>query len=240
MKKHCTLFLVVLVLMIALLVIPAFAIQSGLTMHPMDKAEIERINQKRNVEIYQEPILRAISCFDVSEEGKMALGYATSLSNNYAKISVFDREFNFLYGIQFKIRGSYYISWSGEDLLIYTVRNDIAAVYDANGTCLEMMKCDISAENDAYVRKVLASKKRTAGAYTYELKNNFGLLDLFTTSYSYLMRTDAFGNNEVLYNANSEYLPRLILSILFIKIICVFGIWFTVKRFEQMKKEKEI
>lgn len=236
MKKRYIVLSVIFVQIIALLITSVLAIQSGLTMYSLEEGEKERINQNRNVEIYRTPISGSIACFDISNEGKIALGHATSFTNNHAQISVYDEDFNFLYGLRFKVSGSYYVSWSGEDLLVYTVRNDIAAVYNENGSCLEMMKCDTSAENYSYVRKVLAAKKRTSGGKTYKLKNNFGLLNLVASSYSCLVQIDTFGNEEVIYNTSGEYLTRLILKVLLINAFVAFGILAMVKRLERIEK----
>ncbi|OJU14235.1 MAG: hypothetical protein BGN88_12375 [Clostridiales bacterium 43-6] len=145
--------------------------------------------------------IKPINCFDVSDEGKIALGIN---SPSRKSIYVYDSQGKFEYGYSFDYGGSFGVEWDHDNLLIYFVRSDIAVLLDRNATCLEMKMISNNTENNSYWNHDVFAKKRSVGKDIYEIKNNESFTNFFASSYSQLIKTDRNGQKTTLYNANSN------------------------------------
>lgn len=176
-----------------------------------------------------------IHCFDVNENGNIALGFDNS---NTKVINVYNSKGAFLYGYSFESCGSFGIEWDSDDLKIYFVRSDIAAAFDKNGICKDVTQIQDSLENNSYWNRVVYATKRTKGDGQYLLKNDMGIFNIITTSYSQLLYVDETGKETILYDVNDRQKTRVI-TIFFIALsFVVVVIVIIISQFRKGRKER--
>lgn len=69
------------------------------------------------------PERRAIDCFDVNDDGLIAMG---SHEWNKKTVSIYDSDGEFKCAYCFNSSGDIGVEWDGDDLIIYFVRSDVA------------------------------------------------------------------------------------------------------------------
>lgn len=181
---------------------------------------------------YSEPDKSSIKCFDVNDNGLIALGSSRSTDK---RICVYDADGVFKYGYEFVAYGDFGVEWDGDNLNIYFIRGNIIASFNSKGECLGVLSAEDSIENDSYFRRFIQSDERIVGDKKYVVSNDIGILGLIAPSYSKLSVTDSDGEITVLYDVGEQQfaniLGTLILSIIFV-IIAFTGIYV------QLKKQK--
>lgn len=181
-----------------------FAMDTGFKTDNMELEEQQTFLKNVDLNlITEQPPSYSVLCFDVNEDGLIALG---SKSLDKKIVSIFSIDGDFLYGYTFNCSGSYGIEWDENNLIIYFVRSDVAAMFDENGNCLELKMIPITAENDSYWNYFVFSKKRIVGESKYRLKNDMGPLNFFASSYSQLIKTDSDGSTTVIYDVSDSQL----------------------------------
>lgn len=214
--------------------INAFAMNTGFSTSEMNVKEQSVFLSNINLSpIYDEPPKSAITCFDVSKNGLIAIGF-TSSENKY--ISVYDTTGKFQYGYTFNCNQSFGVQWDNADLIIYFVRSDVAASFSSDGTNIELKKIEDTADNNSYWNHFVFSKEKTIDGNKYTIKNNMGPLNIFASSYSQLLRTAPDGNETIVYDASATQATKTIFIfiavLLFIVLVTAVIIWqfFRVKR----------
>lgn len=214
--------------------INAFAMNTGFSTSEMNVKEKSVFLSNINLSpIYDEPQKSTITCFDVSENGLIAIGF-TSSENKY--ISVYDTTGKFQYGYTFNCNQGFGVQWDSADLIIYFVRSDVAASFSSDGTNIELKKIEDTADNNSYWNHFVFSKEKTIDGNKYTIKNNMGPLNIFASSYSQLLRTAPDGNETILYDASATQATKTIFIfmavLLFIVLVTAVIIWqfFRVKR----------
>lgn len=161
-----------------------------------------------------------IECFDVREDGMIALGFNRSPEMKY--VAVLDADGAFQYGCTFKSTGAFLVDWVGEDLGIYLVRGSLLGVFDETGACISLrdVKTDTAAsryQND------LRRPTRKVGDVTYILRNDH-VLSFLSTDYGQLVRVDAQGNETVLHEASGAALAgaACVCGIVIFVGVCMF------------------
>ncbi len=194
-----------------------FASDIGFTTEPMvgDAAEeflsaIELVG--RNNEIKDRPI----QCFDVSDDGLIAVGFKYS---GWKIINVYTSTGVLKYGYQFKTPGDFGVEWGGNVLYIHFVRSDIALAVDESANVLHVSKIEQTSENNAYWYHILGSKECVVGNTRYTLENSMGPLNLIISTYSKLVIESADGGRTVIYDAGQAHMVR---TILIITAVCLF------------------
>lgn len=181
------------------------------------KAFISNVNISM---LEEEPTNKAIVCFDVNEDGLIALGFSAS---NSKTIAIYTINGVFQYGYSFHANGSFGLEWAGDNINIYFVRSDIAARITPKGEFVEVLKIKNTIENDEYWRHSVFAIKRTVGDCEYFIRNEMGPLNIFTASYSQLVEVDKAGTTSVIYDVNSaqllKYIVIIIAILLFIAIV---------------------
>lgn len=175
---------------------------------------------------------KSIDCFDVSDEGLIALGFNDS---SYKTICVYNPDGEFKYGYSFYSSGSFGVEWDDENLLIYFVRSDVAALFNSSATCLEIKTVSNSTENNTYWNHTVFAKKRIVGKNEYEIKNDLGILNVFTSSYSQLIKTDEDGIKTTLYNVNSSYGLRVLLILVGTILFTIIAIFVIIRQFKKQE-----
>lgn len=222
MKKNreCIMLLVIL---ISVLVgnIDAVAMITGFSTEKMEIDEEKHFQANLGMHVTtKKPRENTIECFDINEDGWIALGSDDVMDSSKKTVSIYNQNGTFLYAYTFDDYGKFGIEWDGSNLIIYFVRSDVAAMFDINGVNVENRTIKNTIGNDTYWRHSVFSKKKSMGDKQYEMTNEMGFLNLFATSYSQLIETDAVGNTTVIYDVSDEYAIKMVIK--FITVILVF------------------
>lgn len=166
----------------------------------------------------EEPQKQSIVCFDVNGDEKIALGYSDSENKT---ICIYKQN-EFLRGYKFDCIGDFAVEWDEENINIYLVRSEIILTVDCNGEILDIAEVQNTSENNKYHNFLLHSTKRVVGDRKYSIRNDMGMLNFVTTSFSQLIVTDADGTETILFDVNSSQLAKTItVSVLITVFVCI-------------------
>ncbi len=214
------------------------AAEPGFSTETLSRQDEDRI--RSNVEIVPleaPPRKSAIQCFDVNREGMLAVGTG---NGERKTIAVYDPDGMYQYGFTYRVSGDFGLQWEGENIVIYSVRGDLAFIVNPHGELEEIQEIQNTPENNAYWHHVVFAKERRAGDCLYRLENHMGVLNLFASSYSQLVCVHSDGSKQVLYDVSAEQLTKavfvMLLIILFAAIV-LCAIW---KQFRKMNPGKPI
>ena len=137
-----------------------------------------------------------IACFNVSNDGLIALGF-----ENFAKktVLVYSTDGTFQYGFRFSCDGSFGVSFVGENLSIYFAKSRYLATFNSNGTCTAIESVKATSANSETIRKLLYSTQYKIGDLTYHLERDIGFA---ARSYSRLIVSDSHGFERIIYNVS--------------------------------------
>jgi len=204
-----------------------------LTTEQIPENEIIEIYNRMGVRLIDEPdSMKLFSCFDVNENGDFIIGINESAED---KILVYDKHGNYLYGFVMYGSGTFGVEWDGNNVIVYRVRSDLAVWIDKYGNCQDMKRIPITTNNNRYWNYVIKAKKRTIEENQYIASSEFLLFD-----YSKLTKSDANGNETVLYAAENsvvfcEKAEKLIVILLFV-FVSLFIILKSVKSYKNYVK----
>ena len=220
MKYIRTVFAILLILTLMLNVKDVFAMDTGFSTEPLSEADKNNFLSNANISILDtEPKKEAIECFDVNEEGMIAIGSGGSVEKT---IAIYDMAGSFQYGYKFNTYGSFGVEWDKNKIIIYFVRSDVAVALSSAGEVESILKILDTSENNSYWNSFVLSPKRTVGRYEYILKNDMGVLNFFTSSYSQLVAIDSAGESNVIYDVNLDQMYKTIL--IFAAVVLAIGI----------------
>ncbi len=171
-----------------------------------------------------------IVCFDVSENGLIALGFADSTNKS---VCIYNPDFKFKYGYSFNSSGSFGIEWDNNNLIIYFVRSDVAASFDKSGACTEIKAIRNTSLNNSYWNNNVFSLKRQVGDDQYIIKNNMSVFSYFGSSYSQLIKIDKNGLETILYDVSGAKIIRTVIAFLVAIIIFIIAILTIVKSMQK-------
>lgn len=181
-----------------------------------------------------EPSKKPIKCFDVNEQGIMAIG---TEDGNDKTIAIYSDAGIFQYGYRFHTDGSFGVELSNEELAIYFVRSDVAVSINLLGEIQYVSRiCDTS-ENNTYWNRYVRATSRSVGEYQYVLRNDIGILGIFASTYSQLYRTDGLGNEQLIYNANSIQFFHILIIFLAILVFVSIVLIVIIKEFKKLQRK---
>ena len=181
-----------------------------------------------------EPSKKPIKCFDVNEQGIMAIG---TEDGNEKTIAIYSDAGIFQYGYRFHTDGSFGVELSNEELSIYFVRSDVAVSINLLGEIQYVSRiCDTS-KNNTYWNRYVRATSRNVGEYQYVLKNDIGILGIFASTYSQLYRTDNLGNEQLIYNANSIQFFHILIIFLGILVFASIVLIVIIKEFKKLQRK---
>ncbi len=193
----------------------ALAMNTGFSTDNMESNDQQLFLSNINLSlITEEPKKNGITCFDVNDNGLIVIGSEASTKKS---VSVYASDGTFKYGYAFNCSGSFGVEWDDNNIIIYFVRSDVAALFDATGTNLELKKIQDTTDNNSYWNHSVYSTQRTVNGSQYSMRNNMGLFNIFTSSYSQLIKTDADGNQITIYDVSSAHTTKFV--IIFIAVI---------------------
>lgn len=108
--------------------------------------------------LIEEPMRGPIQCFDVNQNGLIAVGREMK---NGKMLCVYSSDGIFQYGYTFNCVGSFGVEWDGDNINIYFVRGDVIMSINRDGEILETAEVQNTIENNTYRNHMLFSTKRT-------------------------------------------------------------------------------
>ncbi len=180
-----------------------FAMNTGFTTDSMEAEDQQKFLSNIGLHlITEEPSRSTIQCFDINENGLIAIG-TEDYSNK--TVAVYDTSGHFQYGYRFTANGDFGIEWDEHShMMIYFVRSNVAALFDEKGNHIELRKIQITTDNTSYWNNSVNTTQRTVGECRYTIENSTGVLPILADSSSQLVKIAADGNTTVLYNADKS------------------------------------
>lgn len=241
MKMKCfrCLFMALLLLAIAANIgVKASAANTGFSTESLPEDEMASFLENTNVSILDtEPERKPIDCFDVNENGLIAIGCSDSENRT---ICIYSNNGQFLFGYRFKCNGEFGVEFAESDLAIYFVRSAVAMTVNHTGEVAEIRKIQNTIENNAYWNNHVFSNSRKIGDTEYSLKNNFGIFNVFASSYSQLIVREANGEERILYDVNSSYFSRLLFMFICVLLIICLAVTVIAREFVKLKRAKKL
>lgn len=220
-------YMVSIILLLFLLVIgevEAFAVNTGFSTESIPEEDAAVLLRNVNITMLTaEPQKKSIECFDVNEEGRIAIGCGSSKAKT---VCIYSSDGIFEYGYRFDCSGSFGIELDSDVLIICLVRSDAAIAVNSAGEVESVLRIQNTSENNSYWNEHVYSTVRKVGDVEYALGNNMGILNVFASSYSQLTATDINGEARVLYDVNSTQLLHTALAV--IGVVALAGIAVTV------------
>lgn len=206
-----------LILLMFVNVFEVFAMNTGFTVvDSFTEEEKEHIISVTNLKLLkEEPINEAIRCFDVNENGLIAIG-TMHMDENY--ICVYSSDGIFQYGYRFDSEGGFGVEFNDENVIIYSFRGHIVKCVNPEGQIIEIAEVQDTIENNRYNYKVIKAKKHTLGDNQYVLKNDTGIFNLLVSSFSQLAVIDSMGNEKIIYDVNSKMFARRLVTFITVLI----------------------
>ena len=199
-------------------------------------SENDRIIFASNINISvlkEKPVDRAIECFDVSENGMIAIGQD---GIEEKVLCVYSSDGEFQYGYTFNCTQSFGVEWDGQDINIYFVRSDVLLTVNKEGEIIDIVKVQNTTENNTYSNYMLCSTERTSGDTKYTIRNDMGFLNAFSSSYSQLIVTKSTGEEIILYDVNSDQLTKTLTVFILAVIFFLLAVGVITWQFIRLKR----
>ena len=218
-KRSCFFLLFVFIFVIFTSAMKVNAMHTGFKTNELSSEEKDMFISNINVlSIDEEPVKKAITCFDVNSNHLIAVGQNSS---DRKTICIYSGEGDFQYGYTFNCSGDFGVEWDEENLNIFFVRSSVIVSVTPKGEVLDAFEVQNTIENNSYVNHFIHATKTEIDNYEYYIRNNMGLLNLFAPSYSQIIVKDSTGAESIIYDVSSMQLTKTIVTI---SLICVFVI----------------
>lgn len=228
MKRiHHNLSIVLLILLFSINLIQASAINTGFSTEALSEKDRSTFLSNTDLRAVKEaPAQQGIQCFDVSENGMIAIGQK---DRDGATLCVYSPDGAFQYGYSFHCKQSFGVEWDGERINICFVRSDVIMAVNREGEVLDIARIQNTIDNNTYWNHMLGSTERVSGDTKYSIRNDMGILNVLAPSYSQLIATKATGEETILYDVNSAQFAKIctvcILAIAFILLAIAVIVW---------------
>lgn len=219
---------------------PVYSMTNGFDVEPLTVTESKKIISSITFERFNvEPTNDSIECFDVNENGEIAIG---SESHSSKIISIYSTDGVFLYALEFETEGGFGLEWQDNGLNVYFVRGAIGINIDPQGNILDVFAIKDTMENNSYWNNVVFSSTRNVNGTVYKIDNDLGIFNFVQSSYSRLVKISPNGEKIVLYDVGNSQLFYTLLwtGVILIGIVSIITIilkqW--KKNLEDMKKQE--
>lgn len=207
----------------------AFASPYVIPEGPSPSFEKESIGDHLGIALLEEePSHAPISCFDVSADGKIAIGFQKA--GNDKIISVYSAQNEFLFGFSFQCYGSIDVFWRQENICIYFVRGRSVAVVDASGNCETICAASELGVKGELLKRIQSPIKEADGKQ-YSLERDVPLGD----KYGRLCVTYPDGTRCVLYDVTVQHNVTVIAATIGAIVFVSTALYFNVKK-RRMRK----
>lgn len=158
--------------------------------------------------ITAEPVDKPIHSFDVNETGQIVLGLEALTGKR--KIAIYSPEGEFLYGYEFNDEGSFGAVWDGDNVVICSVRGDLAVWVDQKGEVKQIGFIQNASENHYAWHKVVFARQRMVGEVRYVMRNEKGFFNTITSCYTQVAAVFPNGEEKIIYDVSGVQLLRRI------------------------------
>ncbi|MBQ9106301.1 MAG: hypothetical protein IJY56_00255 [Clostridia bacterium] len=199
-----------------------------------EKSVSEQQELMRNISISlieEEPKKQPIDCFDVNENGYIALGFSNL---EHKTICVYTSDGIFQYGYKFDCTGDFGIGWDTKGVIIYFVRGSTAIVVNSSGNIEDIKTVVDSIENNSYWNNTVFATSRLVKNCKYTIKNDMGILNFFASSYSQLVVSDN-DNVNIVYDVTSKHIVKIITTIIAVLIFVTVVAVLIIKRIKTIQ-----
>lgn len=199
-----------------------------------EKSVSEQQELMRNISISlieEEPQKQPIDCFDVNENGYIALGFSNF---DHKTICVYTADGVFQYGYRFNCTGNFGIGWDAKGIIIYFVRGSTAVVINSSGNIEDIKTIVDSFENNSYWNNTVFATSRLVEDCEYTIKNDMGILNFFASSYSQLVVSDN-GDINIVYDVTSKHIVKIITTIIAVLIFATVVVVLIIKRIKTIQ-----
>lgn len=209
MKSIRALASAVLVLVcVAVCGVTAFAMNTDFSTEQISPDKQKSFIQNIGISVFtEEPRKTEIECFDVGENGLVAVGVGTGETK---KVCVYALDGEFQYGYSFSCSGSFGVEWDGDNIIIYFVRSDAAVSVDPNGKVNDILKIKNTSENNSHWNNSVFATKKLVDSTEYTLKNDMGFLNVFATAHSQITIRDQSGKESIIYDVSQAYSEKIL------------------------------
>ena len=233
-KRSHLLLLFVLLMIVSANKINVHAMNTGFSTEELPEEMKKRYVSAALTCLNTEPEKISFVCFDVNEQGLVAIGQE---ENEDKKICVYSSQGEFLYGYKFNASGAFYVEWDGQIINLYKVRSGLIMSIDPDGNILDVKSVQNTYENSIYNLKMLGSTKRIVGNTTYVIRNDMGILNRIASSYSQIVTIDAAGTESIIYDVNSMQFAKTIVAVSVILIVVAFVAIYLVRLTIKQRRE---
>ena len=171
-----------------------------------DETKFTFLNNINFIRINAEPQKRKIECFDAGYNN-VAVGFSESDNKT---VCIYNTQGEFQYGYRFKTNGEFAVELDEYNLIICFVRSDILIKVNSYGDIIDVKKIQDTTENNMLWNEMLYSTEKTMNRSKYILDNK---IDFFSSSYSHLIVIDEYGNESVIYTADSYQIAEKTVAI---------------------------
>ena len=241
MKNRCAwLFCGVVALLLALQ-FAVFVNAERFTTTDASEESLSGVIEKTNVSLLnEEPKKREIRCFDVNEDGLIAIGTRSSFPCGYC-IAVYTSNGEFLYGYSLFSYAEFELYWSGDDLVICLVRESCTITVDSNGKVLGIKEISETSDNRD-IWNELRDPVRSVNGYTYRLQKDMGPLGFFVNEYGRLVITTPDDEEHIFYDVNTEHTLKVVAIVLvggaFVCLV-IGGLAYRIVKFDKKQKKEQ-
>ena len=234
-KRICLCISFVLLIIITTNATEVNAMNTGFSTEELsEETKISFMSSINLSQLSTEPKKSGILCFDVNEQGMIAVGQNGAQDK---EICVYTSLGEFLYGYTFSCSQSFCVEWDEQYINIYFIRSDVIISLDSDGRVLDIKRVQDTIDNNSY-RNSLYSMTRTVGNTTYLIRNDMGILNWITSSFSQIVTIDATGTESIIYDVNSMQLTNAIVTISFISIFVLVAVAIIRWQFVKWKRGK--
>lgn len=210
LMSFCTLFLSA--------TIPVSAIEYEIPVEVVSPEEMqERWDAYQITKLTEEeaPSGENIYFMDVNDQGQIIASFYRG-----KKIGIYNKDGEYQYGYSLNTSGYFAAKWVDDSgkFMIYYLRGDSMVILDADGNCLEMADGTDSNANSEFWHNTMSKAAYRVDDTIYYLKND-NLISALGGGYSKLIRRNADGTEQVLYDAGeSNFIWNLVVAIFFIVV----------------------
>ena len=237
-KRRCVVLVLTFSLIINVLVLNISAIGTEFSTEELSEADCKTFINNINATLMSEaPDKGGIVCFDVNDNGKIAVGQK---GVSRKEVCIYSSNGTFLYGYSFNCTGSFAVEWNSDNLNIYFVRSGVIISVDPSGEVLEVKSVPDTANNNRYLRELLYSRVRIVGESKYIVRNDMGLLNLLATSYSQVLIVDSDGIERIIYDVNVVQLTQTVVLLVIATILFLVAAILITREFIKAKRGKAV
>ena len=205
MGKGGMMFSVVLFLLFTAAIPHTYALETEFPVDPTSRESFAQ-PEEMGVSVFAvEPQNKQIVCFDVADEGCIALGLKDPMDPDMGFVSIYTDEGLFLEGFQFKCYGSFYVEVLSNRVNIYCLRGDyLMSIPFTAGAC---ERWSVKNKEVTPFLRNLKSANRSRNGIEYIVEKDVPLL-YNEDEYSRLSIQKPTGERTIIYDA-SIYLNRI-------------------------------